>query len=201
MRAEYPLLSLSRLRMDIDGDGVTTLVAGSGCPLSCRYCINREILQKPPQWVSPEQLYEKTKIDDLYFRATGGGLTFGGGESLLHVDFYEEFRPLCPDWKLYAETSLYVPRENVVRAARLFDAFIVDIKTMDPGIYRSYTGGDAALAWENLKWLLSNFDKDKITVRVPLIPDFNTEEQQKESAELVKSLGAVHIDAFQYVVR
>ena len=39
----YPLLSLSRLRMGIDGEGVTTLVAGAGCPLSCRWCINERL--------------------------------------------------------------------------------------------------------------------------------------------------------------
>ena len=41
----YPLLGLSRLRMGTDGTGVTTLIAGAGCPLRCRWCINRELLR------------------------------------------------------------------------------------------------------------------------------------------------------------
>ena len=32
-----PFIALDRLRMETDGDGVTTLVASKGCPLSCRY--------------------------------------------------------------------------------------------------------------------------------------------------------------------
>ena len=28
----YPFLTMARLRMEIDGEGVTTLVAGAGCP-------------------------------------------------------------------------------------------------------------------------------------------------------------------------
>ena len=201
MPAEYPLLGIVRHRMEVDGAGVTTLVAGAGCPLRCRYCINRDVLQKAPKPVTPAQLYARVKIDDLYFRATGGGITFGGGEALLHMDFYEAFRPLCPDWKLCAETCLHVPKEAVVRAAKIFDSFIVDIKSTDPEIYKRYTGADLSPALENLVWLFQHFDPEKVTVRVPLIPDFNTVEQQQESVNTVKALGAVRIDAFQYLVR
>ena len=31
-----PFITIDRLRMETDGDGVTTLVASKGCPLSCR---------------------------------------------------------------------------------------------------------------------------------------------------------------------
>ena len=80
----YPLISLSRLRMGIDGPGVTTLVAGAGCPLRCRWCINQKLLREAEtETVTAQELYEQVKIDDLYFRASGGGVTFGGGESLL----------------------------------------------------------------------------------------------------------------------
>lgn len=201
MQIKYPLLSLSRLRMETDGDGVTTLVAGAGCPLACQYCINREVLQRQPEWVTPEELYARTKIDDLYFRATGGGLCFGGGEALLHTAFYKAFRPLCPDWQLCAETSLAVPRAAVELAAETLDTFIVDIKSDDPEIYHSYTGGELSFAWENLCWLLTNIDPDKITVRVPLIPGYNTPAIQKKTVQAVKELGAVHVDAFSYIVR
>ena len=84
----FPLLALARLRMGTDGKGVTTLAAGAGCPLSCRYCINKRLLKEAPREdVTAEELIERIRIDDLYFRATGGGVTFGGGESLLHAAF------------------------------------------------------------------------------------------------------------------
>ncbi len=34
------IIGISRHRLSTDGDGVTTLVAFHGCPLSCRYCLN-----------------------------------------------------------------------------------------------------------------------------------------------------------------
>lgn len=201
MPVEYPLLGFNRLRMEVDGSGVTTLVAGAGCPLRCRYCINQRVLQKPPKPVTAQALYDRVKIDDLYFKATGGGVTFGGGEALLHTAFYAEFRPLCPDWVLTAETSLHVPLESVQQAAACLDAFIVDVKTTDPAIYKAYTGCEIGPVLENLTWLLQHFNPEKITVRVPFIPDFTTAEDQRRSVEQVKALGAIHIDAFRYVVR
>src|SRR5574344_2221516 len=79
------LIGLSRHRIGVDGAGVTTLVAFHGCPLSCKYCLNPQALSPKRVWkrFTPEELFHKVKKDDLYFRATGGGVTFGGGEPLL----------------------------------------------------------------------------------------------------------------------
>ena len=199
MNKTYPLLAVSRLRMEIDGEGVTTLIAGAGCPLSCKYCINKEVLQKPTKAVTPQELYDKVKIDGLYFQATGGGVTFGGGESLLHAEFIREFRTLCQSrWRIYAETSLNVPHENVRIAAECVDGFIVDIKDMNPEIYHAYTGQDNAQVMENLRLLISLVGQERILARIPLIPNFNTPEDQKKSLEALKSLGLTRFDVFAY---
>lgn len=198
----FPLLSLSRLRMEVDGEGVTTLIAGAGCPLSCRWCINKKILQKPPAMVTPEELFDRVKIDDLYFQATGGGVTFGGGEALLHTEFIHSFRQLCGNrWKIYAETALHVPQSSVDLAARCVDGFIVDIKDMDPNIYKAYTGHNTVLAHDNLKRLLSLTGPERILVRIPLIPDFNTKEAQDRSLVKLKAMGFTRLDPFSYILR
>ena len=198
---KYPLLRLARHRMEIDGAGVTTLVAGAGCPLSCAYCINKSVLRQAPTWVSPAELYEKTRLDDLYFRATGGGLCFGGGESLLHPDFYEALRPLCRGWRFTAETSLNVSPELVRRAAAIFDAFIVDVKTLAPAIYERYTGKAPGPVWENLKYLVGALDPEAIHLRVPLIPGYNDAADQERSEAAPRGLGLTRIERFSYVVR
>ena len=196
---KYPLLAVSRLRMEIDGEGVTTLIAGAGCPLSCKYCINKELLKKSPTLITAQELYDKVKCDDLYFQATGGGVTFGGGESLLHAEFIREFRTLCQDrWRIYAETCLNVPSENVLIAASCVDGFIVDIKDMNPEIYRSYTGKDNAQVIENLKLLVSLVGQERILVRAPLIPRYNTPNDQENSIAALKALGLTHFDVFSY---
>lgn len=198
----YPLISTVRLRMEVDGDGVTTLVAGAGCPLACKYCINKTVLQKTPENVTPQELFDRVKIDDLYFQATNGGLTFGGGEALLHTDFYRTFRPFCgAKWKLNAETSLAVPRENVTAAAEVLDDFIVDVKDTDPETYHAYTGGDGSLALENLRLLLSRVGAERIHVRVPLIPGYNDEAAQHRSETILREMGITDIELFSYIIR
>ena len=199
----YPLLRIARLRMGIDGHGVTTLVAGAGCPLQCRWCINRRLLREvSSQPVSAEELLSRVKIDDLYFRASGGGVTFGGGEPLLHAAFLQRFRELAPaEWAIQVETSLAVPAEQVLLAADAADAFIVDCKDMNHETYRLYTGGDGSLMEENLRLLLQKVGPERVLVRVPLIPDYNTESDQARSAERLQSLGIRNLDLFSYTIR
>lgn len=79
-----PFIGLCRHRIQTDGEGVTTLAAFHGCPLHCRYCLNPQCHTSPDRWLwhTPETLYQEVKQDELYFLATGGGITFGGGEPL-----------------------------------------------------------------------------------------------------------------------
>ncbi len=198
----FPLLNISRHRMGIDGKGVTTLISGAGCPLQCKWCINRRLLSDGnPEMVTAEELFQKVRIDDLYFRATGGGITFGGGEALLHACFFHDFRRECGDeWHLCAETSLAVSQDLVAIAAEVIDEFIIDCKDMNPEIYHSYTKGNLNIFKTNLCYLLDRIGPDRIIVRVPLIPEFNTGKDRDNSIECLKQLGVTRFDIFEYVL-
>ena len=128
------IIGISRHRLTTDGEGVTTLVAFSGCPLRCKYCLNKASWdQANGRDYTPETLFEEVKIDQLYFLATRGGVTFGGGEPLLQVEFIKEFRGLCGNqWQILAETSLNVPLEHLQALDPILDGYIVDIKDMNP---------------------------------------------------------------------
>ena len=194
---------ISRHRLTTDGEGVTTLVAFNGCPLRCRYCLNKTSWEMDNgRDYTPELLFEEVKIDQLYFLATHGGVTFGGGEPLLQVEFIKAFRELCgPQWQILAETSLNVPFENVQIIDPILDGYIVDIKDMNPEIYQAYTGKDNSVVLTNLEWLLKHGDPNRIIVRVPHIPEFNTDEDVAESIERLKAMGVVDVDEFQYIIR
>ena len=197
------IFGISRHRLTTDGEGVTTLVAFSGCPLRCKYCLNKASWDMANgRDYTPETLFEEVKIDQLYFLATRGGVTFGGGEPLLQVEFIKEFRGLCGNqWQILAETSLNVPFENVETLDAVLDGYIVDIKDMNPEIYKAYTGKDDALMISNLKWLLKTGDPNRIMVRVPHIPEFNTDEDVRLSKEQLTTMGIKNIDEFQYIIR
>ena len=197
------IFGISRHRLTTDGEGVTTLVAFNGCPLRCRYCLNKTSweLDKGRDY-TPEILFEEVKIDQLYFLATHGGVTFGGGEPLLQVEFIKAFRELCgPQWQILAETSLNVPFENVQTIDSILDGYIVDIKDMNPEIYQGYTCKDNSIVLTNLEWLLKNGAPNRIMVRVPHVPEFNTDEDVANSIERLKAMGVVDVDEFQYIIR
>ena len=197
-------IGVSRHRINTDGDGVTTLACFYGCPLRCKYCINPQSFAEGTvcERYSPEELYRKVAIDQLYFLATGGGVMFGGGEPLLHTDFISEFRKICGDgWKLHAETSLCVPRENVIEAAGCIDVFYVDCKDTNPDIYKRYTGKDNALMLENLRLLVSLVGGERIVVRLPLIPGFNTNKNRDASERLLSEMGITRFDRFNYIIK
>ena len=190
-------MAIARHRIGIDGTGVHTLVCFPGCPLSCRFCINPETSWPEDQFprYSPEELLKKVSVDDLYFQATGGGITFGGGEPALRAGFIGRFRTLC-DWKIDLETSLNVPSGMVRTLSDAVDHFFIDIKDMNPDIYRSYTGKDNALLLENLR-LLSGRAED-CTLRLPLIPGYNTDADRDRSEAALREMGFTRFDRFNY---
>ena len=197
------IFGISRHRLTTDGEGVTTLVAFSGCPLRCKYCLNKASWEPDKgRLYTPQMLFEEVKIDQLYFLATKGGITFGGGEPLLQVEFIKEFRELCgTQWQIVAETCLNVPFKNLQALDPILDGYIVDIKDMNPEIYKVYTGKDNALTISNLQWLLQHGDPNRIIVRVPHIPDFNTDEDVERSKKSLEMMGVKHIDEFNYLIR
>ena len=199
-----PIITCSRLRMQTDGQGITTLVCFHGCPLRCHWCINSFSFAPDTKStdMTPQQLYDQVKIDNLYFLATGGGVTFGGGEPLLYAHFLQEFRLLCGEhWHLCAETSLNVPWENVQTAAACIDSFYIDCKDTDPDIYQRYTGKNNVQMLNNLQKLLQLVGPERIVVRLPLIPDYNTEEDRQKSRQRLEDMGITQFDLFTYKVK
>ena len=199
-----PFIAINRHRLTTDGEGVTTLVGFHGCPLHCEYCLNAQCLQADGVWcrLTPGELYSEVEIDDLYFVATGGGICFGGGEPLLRSDFIKAFAEIMnPEWKLTIETSLNVPLENVKTIASLVQMWYVDIKDMNPDIYKAYGCKENKQVVSNLQWLAANGYADKVIIRLPLIPEYNTDEDRQRSQQQLEKMGFTNFDKFNYIVR
>lgn len=198
------IIGIVRHRLSTDGDGVTTLVAFHGCPLHCRYCLNPQSLVADRNFrsYSPEELYAETRIDELYFLATNGGITFGGGEPCLHPKFIHKFRELCGDgWQINIETSLNVPAVFIESLLPIVNTLIIDIKDMHAEIYRNYTGRNNDLVIDNLKMIARQTRQSNCIIRLPLIPDFNTEADRMASRTALEALGFDRFDLFTYIIR
>lgn len=201
MENAVKFIGFRRHCLTTDGEGVTTLAAFWGCPLRCRYCLNPHSLREGTKCeeLTPMQLYDKVKLDNLYFLATGGGVTFGGGEPLLQVPFMREFRKICGrEWRLYVETSLNVPWSLVQATTDIIDGYIVDIKDTDPDVYRAYTTRENEQVLDNLRRLIEIVGTERVLVRVPLIPSFNTEEHRARSKARLREMGVTRFDELTY---
>ena len=197
------IMSISRLRMATDGKGITTLVGFYGCPLDCKYCLNRQCHGETVRGdYTAEELISVLAKDESYYLMTGGGVTFGGGEPLLQSKFIHEVCGLMnKEWNRIIETSLYVPWENIELLLEDIDYWYVDIKDVRPEIYKEYTGGDNRLVLDNLKRLVEAVDAHKVCVRIPFIPGFNTQESTTQAlAYVMENISAmVDVEVFDYI--
>lgn len=197
--------AFERHRIDTDGSGIRTLICLYGCTLRCKYCPNRFAIESEEDVQrlsrSADDLLYEVMVDDIYFRATGGGVTFGGGEPLMQAEFIKEFIEKAPrSWSFNVETSLAVPFKNIALIAPYIDRFFVDIKTLNPKKYNEYTEGNLKLAKKNLKKLKRLVGSEKIIVRIPTIPDLVDSALQDKEERKLKMLGFTHIDKFDYQV-
>lgn len=198
------IIGIARHLLSTDGDGVSTLVAFHGCSLHCRYCLNPQSLGDGGRFreYTPESLYREVRIDELYFLATNGGVTFGGGEPCLRPDFIRRFRELCGDsWHINLETSLNVPADNIASLLPVVNTLIIDIKDLNPEIYRNYTGQDNSLVLSNLRLIADSGRQNDCIIRIPLIPEFNTNADRDASRVALEQLGFTRFDLFTYQIR
>lgn len=206
------IFGISRHRMGIDGKGITTLVAFMGCPLRCKYCLNDQChapvvkddgrtLRKGVRMLSPEELFGIVKKDNIYFQVTGGGICFGGGEPAMNEDFISGFARLCPgNWKLTIETSLRCSDKTIADLSEYIDEWIVDVKDLNGSIYERYTRVPSEIV-QRLRCLKKFVPLNKVTVKVPLIPHFNTREDVEKSISLLKEMGFGNIVRTNYIIK
>lgn len=198
-----PVIDILRHRVGTDGHGMRTLIIVAGCPLRCQYCINPDTWDgtETAKEYSLEELYDEIKIDDLYFRATNGGITFGGGEPALYSEFIAEFiKMYCKNWNVCIETSLYVSWQNIKKLLGSVDNYFIDIKMFCAKDYKAYTGGELFLVIDNLTKLLQNISTDKIIVRLPIIQGYTDMEKCNNTKEALSNLGVKNIDIFEYQI-
>ena len=77
--------------------------------------------------------------------------------------------------------------------------YYVDIKDMNPAIYQRYTGHSNEQVQKNLALLAVPQIAERVTIRVPLIPGYNTASDQEKSIAQLKQMGFSHFHKFTYI--
>ncbi|MDX1358054.1 MAG: glycyl-radical enzyme activating protein [Clostridia bacterium] len=120
-----------------------------------------------------EQVVEDIARDINFYRDSGGGVTFSGGEPLLQSDFVAEALKSCKERGIHTaiDTAGNIPYEAFEKVMPFTDMFLYDLKTMDAYDHKHYTGAGNKLILENLE-KLSKTGKP-IRIRIPVIPEVN----------------------------
>lgn len=123
---------------------------------------------------TPSELTDEVLKDREYFIRSGGGVTFSGGEPLLHAPWIAECanRLHSEGVSVLIETCGFISRQELQLGAEAADMIFYDIKHMDEDAHRSLTGQSNRLILENLRWLNENF-RGVLSVRCPVVPGCN----------------------------
>lgn len=134
------------------------------------------------------EVLEEVKKDMVFYRRSGGGVTFSGGEPTAQPSFLLKLATRCKELgiNLAIETCGYFDWEKVQKIIRMMDQVFIDLKHMDPEAHKSHAGVDNKLIMDNAKRISAL--KIPVVVRVPVIPGINdTKENIQKTAEFARN--------------
>ena len=174
----------------VDGPGIRTVVFFNGCKLRCKYCHNPEMWNKQDDNYTVEELYNKIKRFKPYYRGKGG-VTFSGGEPLLHADFIIELsKKLKEDNINIALDTAGVGLGKYDELLKYIDLVILDIKYVDNIGFNKITGGNINDALEFIDSL--NKSGTKVWLRQVVIPgETDSKEYIIKLHEFIKKINNV----------
>ena len=125
-----------------------------------------------------ETLLKKIQEDQVFFR-DDGGVTFSGGEPLMHGEFLFEILKRCQEVGIHTaiETSFYTSLELIKKALPYLDLVYIDLKIFDEQKHQACTNVSSQLIKENIRYVLQSEYKDKVIIRTPLIPTMSATDE------------------------
>ena len=146
-----------------------------------------------------KELMKEIIKDEVFYEESNGGVTFSGGEPLIHVDFLKEVLKMCKDRDIHTavDTSGYAPWEQFEKIVDKVDLFLFDIKHMNNEKHIKYTGVENVLILENLKKLSQR--GCNIYIRMPIIAGINDDDENIDTAiKFLSKINIIHVDLFPY---
>jgi len=139
--------------------------------------------------MTSDEVVDIIRKDIAYYRRSGGGVTFSGGEPLSRPGFLQECARKCKELgiSVAVETCGYGNYSAFKAALDYIDLVLYDLKHADEQAHLRLTGMSNRTVFENLENI--NRHGVDIHVRIPVIPGCNDDmENLKALAEIVCGL-------------
>lgn len=142
--------------------------------------------------MSLEDIKKEVDKDIPFYRNSGGGVTFSGGEPMCHPDAVEELARYYKEEQgvsVAVETCGYVPWENYQRTVKYLDLALFDLKCIDDEKHIKYTGGSNRQILDNISKISKLV---KTVARIPIIPSVNDSPEDIDAFRgFIKELGTI----------
>jgi pyruvate formate lyase activating enzyme len=163
------------------------------CPASAREWMGKQI--------GIGEVMDTILKDMVFYRSSGGGVTFSGGEPLAQPVFFRQLVGMCNSLGINTavETCGYFPWETSKDILKMVDLVFMDIKHIDAEVHKNITGKSNELILQN--GIKMSEEGIPLIIRVPVVPGTNdSPENIKETAKFVRQnlLSARGIELLPY---
>ncbi len=140
---------------------------------SCAEACPAEARRLAGRTMKASEILAEIERDIVFYDESSGGVTFTGGEPLSQPVIVETLLEACRKRRIHTaiETCGAVPRATILRAGRLADLILYDLKLINEQKHRHYTGAGNRNILANLEALLAS--GARVTVRIPIVPGVN----------------------------
>lgn len=187
------------LNIGIDLNSNSVREKCNSCGLCTEVCPNHS-RKKLIYHYNSEEILRLIERQEIFYRYSGGGVTFSGGEATLQINILRELVNKLYDKaiNLTIETSGYFDFEEIEDILKKLDLIFIDIKHMDDEKHNFFTGVSNIKILENIK-KLSRL-KTPVVVRIPTIEGVNSDEENiRNTAKFIKeNLSEAKIELLPY---
>ena len=183
----------------VDGPGIRTVVFFNGCHLRCIYCHNPEMWCKGKDNFTVDELVSRLLKNKEYF-GNSGGVTFSGGEPLLHVDFLIE---VCKKLK---KENIHIALDTAgvgigkyEELLKYIDLIIFDVKHTKKEGYKKITQINTEESFEFLT-VANKLDK-KFWIRQVIVPGIMDNDDYLLSLKtyITNNINEKNIEKFEFL--
>lgn len=158
-------------------------------------------VKKIGKFYTVHELVEYLTLDKDFYKVSGGGVTFSGGEPLLHMNYLAEVMKKLKqkDIHIAVQTSgffdLALFKQKVMH---YIDTLFYDIKFVDSNLHQKYTGRDNRSIINNFIDLVKE-KSIQVIPRLPLIPGITTvSENLLAAADFIRESGCTYYVLLPY---
>ncbi|WP_456376084.1 glycyl-radical enzyme activating protein [Lutibacter sp.] len=175
--------------LKMTGNGVVTNYDACNLCGKCAEVCPTKAFEMLGQQVSISDLMQKIDNEAIFFDKSGGGVTFSGGEPLMHSEYLLQALKECGKryYHRVVDTTAFAKQEVLLEVAKHTELFLIDLKVMDSKKHKEFTGVGNKKIVSNIVALAKT--NCEIIFRIPLIKGVNSDKKNiGKTANFINSL-------------